>query len=347
VTSGLSDSASATAVGAAAASASDTGAGGGPGTAVPGRPGERGRSGGTGRPGGAGGGGRRWTPSAAPFLVPNLVLCTVFLFYPLVMAFVISQRHQETLGDPYDVGLGNYLDLARDPVFWEAMRNTAVFTVATVPVGMALGLGVAVLLNGVLPGRTLYRSIIFLPLVISGVATGVLGSWIFDQYNGFVNKALAAVGVQGPAWQSDGTWAMLSIVLMTIWIRLGFDMIIYLAGLQGIEPHLYEAAAIDGAGPWATFRRITVPLLGPSTFFLLVMNLLYSFQVFDTVYAMTGGGPGNSTTMLVTYAYKTGFDERGPGQLGYAAAIGVVLYLLTLAITAVQWRTSRTRDETS
>ena len=340
MTSGLSDSASATAVGAGAAAASDTAAGGGSGTAVRG-----GLSGRTGRAGGGTRGVRRRTPSAAPFLVPNLVLCVVFLFYPLVMAFVISQRHQETLGEPYDVGLSNYLDLARDPVFWEALRNTAVFTVATVPVGMALGLGVAVLLNGVLPGRTLYRAIIFLPLVISGAATGVLGSWIFDQYNGFVNKALAAVGVQGPAWQSEGTWAMLSIILMTIWIRLGFDMIIYLAGLQGIEPHLYEAASLDGAGAWATFRRITVPLLGPSTFFLLVMNLLYSFQVFDTVYAMTGGGPGNSTTMLVNYAYKTGFDERGPGQLGYAATIGVVLYVLTLAITAIQWRTSRTRDE--
>ncbi len=243
------------------------------------------------------------------------------------------------------MGLENYLALLRDPVFWEALRNTAVFTLGTVPVGMALGLGVAVLLNSVLPGRALYRSIIFLPLVISGVATGVLGSWLFDQYNGFVNRALAAVGIEGPAWQSSGGWAMVSVIIMTIWIRLGFDMIIYLAGLQGIPPDVYEAASIDGAGPWATFRRITVPLLGPSTFFLLVMNLLYSFQVFDTVFAMTAGGPGNATTTLVTYAYRTGFDEKGPGQLGYAAAVGVVIYLITLLITALQWRFSRTRDE--
>ena len=283
--------------------------------------------------------------SAAPFVVPNLLLCLVFLFYPLVMAFVISERHQETLGQPYDVGIENYTTLLKDPVFWEALRNTAVFTLGTVPVGMGLGLAVAVLLNSVLPGRTLYRSIIFLPLVISGVATGILGSWIFDQYNGFVNRALSAVGIDGPAWQSSGGWSMFSIILMTIWIRLGFDMIIYLAGLQGIPPDVYEAASIDGAGPWQTFRRITVPLLGPSTFFLLVMNLLYSFQVFDTVYAMTGGGPGNATTTLVTYAYRTGFDERGPGQLGYAATVGVVIYLITLLVTGLQWRFSRTRDE--
>jgi len=283
--------------------------------------------------------------SAAPFVLPNLLLCLVFLFYPLVLAFVISERHQETLGQPYDVGFDNYLTLVRDPVFWEALRNTAVFTLGTVPVGMALGLAVAVLLNGVLPGRTLYRSIIFLPLVISGVATGVLGSWIFDQYNGFVNRALTAIGIDGPAWQSSGAWSMLSIILLTVWIRLGFDMIIYLAGLQGIPPDVYEAASIDGAGGWTTFRRITVPLLGPSTFFLLVMNLLYSFQVVDTVYAMTAGGPGNATTTLVTYAYKTGFDEKGPGQLGYAATVGVVIYLATLLVTALQWRFSRTRDE--
>jgi multiple sugar transport system permease protein len=283
--------------------------------------------------------------SAAPFVLPNLLLCVVFLFYPLVLAFVISERHQETLGQPYDVHLDNYVTLLRDPVFWEALRNTAVFTLGTVPVGMALGLAVAVLLNGVLPGRTLYRSIIFLPLVISGVATGVLGSWIFDQYNGFVNQVLGAVGITGPAWQSSGGWSMLSVILMTIWIRLGFDMIIYLAGLQGIPPDVYEAASLDGAGAWTTFRRITFPLLGPSTFFLLVMNLLYSFQVFDTVYAMTAGGPGNATTTLVTYAYKTGFDEKGPGQLGYAATVGVVIYLVTLLVTALQWRFSRTRDE--
>ena len=135
----------------------------------------------TGRPVRSRDGVRARRGSAAPCVLPNLLLCLVFLFYPLVLAFVISERHQETLGQPYDVGFDNYVTLVRDPVFWEALRNTAVFTLGTVPVGMGLGLAVAVLLNGVLPGRTLYRSIIFLPLVISGVATGVLGSWIFDQ----------------------------------------------------------------------------------------------------------------------------------------------------------------------
>ena len=196
------------------------------------------------------------------------------------------------------------------------MLNTAIFTVFTVPVGMALGLGLAVLLNGVLPGRTLYRSIIFLPLVISGVATGVLGTWMFDEYNGFFNKLLIALGLTGPHWQSDGNWAMASIILVTLWQRIGFDMIIYLAGLQGVRPQLLEAATVDGATGWQRFRRITFPLLGPSTFFLLIMNIIYSFQVFDTVWAMTRGGPGYSTTTVVTYAYRQSFDEHGPQLLG-------------------------------
>lgn len=283
--------------------------------------------------------------TAGGFLVPNMVLMTVFLLLPLVFAFVISFQRSESIGKPKWIGLTNFQHLLSDAVFWTVLRNTVLFTLITVPLEMALGLGVAVLLNGVLPARTFFRAVIFLPLVLAGVTTGLLGSWMFDQYNGFVNKALAVIGITGPAWQSNGTLALISIVMVTLWMRLGFNMIIYLAGLQGVNPELHEAARVDGASSWTVFRRITVPLLGPSTFFLLIMNMIYSFQVFDTVFAMTGGGPGFSTTMLVTYAYKTGFDEHGSGELGYAAAIGVVIYLITLTFTVLQWRFSRTRDE--
>jgi multiple sugar transport system permease protein len=174
------------------------------------------------------------------FVVPNLILVAVFLLIPLVLAFVISLQKRESLGDPVFLGINNYLDLFADSVFWESLWNTVLFTVCTVPVGMALGLGIATLLNGVLPGRTLYRSIIFLPLVISGVATGVLGAWLFDQYNGFFNNVLAVFGIDGPAWQSSGGWAMFSVILMTLWQRVGFDMLIYLAGLQGVGDRLAE-----------------------------------------------------------------------------------------------------------
>lgn len=283
--------------------------------------------------------------AAAFFLAPNLLLIGIFLLIPLVMSFWYSFQKMGSLGDAQWLAFNNYVDLARDAVFWQTLWNTVVFTVFTVPVGMALGLGIAVLLNGVLPGRAIYRSIIFLPLVISGVATGVLGAWMFDQYNGFFNKFLASIGITGPEWQSGGTWAMVSLILVTLWQRVGFDMLIYLAGLQAIDPNLSEAAVVDGATGWQRFRRITFPLLGPSTFFLLIMNIIYSFQVFDTVWAMTRGGPEYSTTTVVTYAYRTSFDEHGPQELGYGAAVGIVIYAVTLIITIVQWRWSRNRDE--
>jgi multiple sugar transport system permease protein len=283
--------------------------------------------------------------TAAAFLVPNVVLIVVFTLLPLVYALVISFQDLDSLGGTSWAGLGNYTRLITDPVFWQSAGNTAVFTLCTVPVGMAAGLGIAVLLNGVLPGRTVFRTIIFLPLVVSGVATGVLGAWMFDQNNGFVDKALAAIGLPHVQWQSSGGWAMTAVILMTLWQRIGFDMLIYLAGLQGVDPAVQEAATSDGATGWQRFRLITFPLLGPSTFFLLVMNLIYSFQVFDTVWAMTRGGPGYGTTTIVSYAYRAAFDEHGPQLLGYGAAVGIVIYLVTLLITGLQWRFNAGRDQ--
>ncbi|MHA3704526.1 carbohydrate ABC transporter permease [Jatrophihabitans sp. YIM 134969] len=289
--------------------------------------------------------GRASTLAAMTFLGPNLVMVLVFLIIPLGWAFVLSFQKVESLGPSLYAGVNNYVDLFQDSTFYRTLFNTVVFTLGTVPVGMAIGLGIAVLLNGVLPGRVLFRSIIFLPLVISGVSTGLLGAWMFDQYNGFVNKFLDILHITGPAWQSNGSWAMTSVILMTLWQRIGFDMLIYLAGLQALPVDVLEAATIDGASPWQRFRTVVLPLLGPSTFFLLIMNLIYSFQVFDTVYAMTAGGPNYSTTFLVTYAYRTGFDEKGPGELGYAATVGVVIFLVTLLITTAQWRSSKNRDQ--
>lgn len=283
--------------------------------------------------------------AAGGFLLPNLILIGVFLLVPLVLAFVISFQKLGSLGPAQYLGINNYADLVKDSVFWQTLWNTGVFSLISIPLAMGLGLAIAVLLNTVLPGRTVYRSIIFLPLVISGISTGVLGAWMFDEYNGFFNKLLHNLGLGTPHWQSNGTWAMASIIIVTIWQRVGFDMLIYLAGLQGVSPEVHEAATVDGASPWQRFRRVTFPLLGPSTFFLLVMNMIYSFQVFDTVWAMTRGGPDYDTTMIVTYAYRTSFDEHGPQQLGYGAAVGVVIYLITLGITAAQWKFSNARDQ--
>jgi len=275
------------------------------------------------------------------FLLPNLLLLGVFLFLPLVWAVRLSFEQTGGFGVGEFVGLANYQRLFADPVFWQSTLNTALFTLLTVPLSMIIGLALAVLMNSVLPARGLFRTVIVLPMVISGVATALVGVLIFDQNIGIINKLLRVVGLGAAPWQSDGTAAILSVVLVTLWIRSGFNMLIYLAGLQGVSPELYESARLDGAGAWASFRYITVPMVGPSSFFLLIMNVIYSFQVFDIIYVLTGGGPGYSTSVLVTYAYQNGFVTR---DQGYAAAIGIVLLLITLTFTAVQWRASRTRD---
>ncbi len=291
---------------------------------------------------------RRWRATLADslagytFLGPNLLLLGLFLFLPVGWAIGISFQRTNGFGDGTFAGLDNYARLVGDPIFWQSLVNTVLFTAFIVPVSMALGLGLAVLMNSVLPARGLFRTIIILPMVISGVATALIGVLIFDQNNGILNKLLKASGLGAIPWQSGGAAAFVSVVLVTLWWRVGFNMIIYLAGLQSVEPDLYESARLDGAGSWKQFRYVTVPMVGPSTFFLLVMNVIYSFQVFDIVYVLTGGGPGYSTSVLVTYAYQNGFVTR---DQGYAAAIGVVLLVITLAFTAIQWRVSRTRDQ--
>ena len=275
------------------------------------------------------------------FLTPNMLLLGLFVLVPLVWAVVISFQKTNGFGVGEFVGVTNYERLISDPLFWRATANTLLFTIIVTPLSMGLGLGAAVLFNSVLPARGVFRSILIVPMAISGVATALIGVLVFNENNGILNNLIRFIGLPSVNWQSGGSAAFVSVVLVTLWWRVGFNMLIYLAGLQGIGPELYEAAELDGAGSWARFRNVTVPLLGPSSFFLLILNVIYSFQVFDIVFVMTGGGPQNATSVLVTYAYDTGFVTR---DQGYAAAVGVVLLLITFVFTAVRWRTSRGRD---
>jgi len=275
------------------------------------------------------------------FVGPAALLLGLFVLLPLAWALLISFQRTDGFGQGTWAGLENYGRLLGDAQFWRAAGNTVLFTALVTPLSMAMGLAVAVLLNSVLPARGVFRSVLILPMAISGVATALMGVLVFDENSGILDRLVRAAGLPDVPWQSGGAAAFASVVLVTLWWRVGFNMLIYLAGLQGISPVLYEQARLDGAGAWQQFRYVTVPLVGPSSFFLLVMNVIYSFQVFDVVFVMTGGGPRDATSVLVTYAYETGFVTR---DQGYAAAIGVVLLLVVLAFTAVQWRTSRTRD---
>jgi ABC-type sugar transport system permease subunit len=182
---------------------------------------------------------------------------------------------------------------------------------------------------------------VYVPVVVSGVAAGIIFLRLFDPLLGILNQMMLSVGLTTVDWQGNGVAAFISIIVVTTWQGIGFGMVVYLAGLQGIPREMYEAASLDGAVGWKSFRYITWPLLGPTTFFLVVFSIITSFQVFDVVYVLTRGGPGTDTTFLVQYAYDQGFNQR---RQGYAAAIGVILYFIVLGLTMVQWRFSRRRD---
>ena len=295
----------------------------------------------------AGGGGRprrrqRGEALAGLLLTtPALVVFAVFMFVPLALTAYYSVTDYSGFGRPRVVGLANFTELAGDPLFWRSLGNTAVFTVLVVPLSIAGGLGLALLLNRAVPARGLLRALFYVPVVVSAVASGLIARWMFNEDFGLVNRLLEGAGLPALSWQTGGASAMASLVLVTTWANLGFTMVVYLAALQGVPGEVYEASALDGASRWRTTRSITWPILAPTTFFLLVYMVITSFQVFDLVIVMTGGGPANATTLLVNYAYSQGFEQR---RQGYAAALGMVLYAIVLVLTLVQWRSGRRRD---
>ncbi|GAA2751709.1 carbohydrate ABC transporter permease [Amnibacterium kyonggiense] len=285
----------------------------------------------------------RGDAAAYGFIAPNLGLLALFVVVPLVGTLVLSLQRTNGFGGGVFVGLENYARLFADPLFWRASANTALSTVLVTGLSLGLGLLTALLLNAALPARAVLRSILILPMAVSSVASALIGKLVFDENAGVLNALLQAVGLPAVSWQSGGAPAFASVVLVTLWLRLGFNMLIYLAALQGVGRDLIEAATLDGAGARQRIRYVVVPMLGPATFFLLVIDVVYSFQVFDVVFVLTGGGPQNATDVLVTYAYQNGFVTR---DQGYAAAIGVVLLVVAVVFAVVQWNTSRTRDLT-
>lgn len=276
---------------------------------------------------------------AALFLAPSLIIFGVFTYYALGFNIFLSTTSWNFLTPDFPhVGLDNYIRLFNDTHFWRALSNTAVFSIGTISFSMILGLLLALMLNEKIPARGVLRTIFFMPYVTTTAAVALLWVWIFDPRYGLINAALALFGIAGPRWLTDQSWSMPALIIMNVWKTLGYTMVIYLAGLQAIPRDLLEAAKIDGAGRWAMFRYITLPLLSPTTFFILVTTLLSTFQVFDQVAIMTQGGPVGSTRVLNFYLYEQAFVNM---RAGYAATISTVVFIILLSITVIQVRLSR------
>jgi multiple sugar transport system permease protein len=234
------------------------------------------------------------------------------------------------------VGLQNYREILQEESFWQSLRNTILYVAVTVPLGMAISLGLALLLNDKIKGVGLIRTIIFTPFVTSTVAAGVIFVWLMDYDTGLLNSMLSAVGIRRINWLQSPTWAMPAVILMTLWKQAGYNMILFLAGLQGIPDLYYEAAAIDGIrSGWQRFRYITWPLLWPTTFFVLVISIIFAFRSFEQMFVMTRGGPVGSTTTLVYYIFDKAFKF---GNMGHAAAVSALMVLIVLLITWLQFR---------
>jgi len=274
---------------------------------------------------------------ALAFIAPHLLGMLVFLFIPIIAAFALAGTDWEPLRDANFVGLDNFRQLFADRNFGQVMINTLVYAGALIPLSIGMGLLCAVVLNRKMPGIKFLRGVLLMPMIVTATAVGLIWRWIF-QSDGLANTLLATVGIQGPNWLVDRNWAMVALIIVSVWQGFGINMIIFLAGLKNIPTHLYEAAKLDGAGPIRQFRHITLPMLSPTTFLVLVLTVIGSFQAFDQVLLLTAGGPGVSTTTMVLFIYQEGFQAF---RQGYAAAASLVLLALILAFTLFQMKLQR------
>ncbi|WP_235593207.1 carbohydrate ABC transporter permease [Paenibacillus sp. 32O-W] len=266
------------------------------------------------------------------FFSPGLIGLIVFMAGPILYSLYLSFTNYNIYQAPRWIGLANYrIMLTEDPLFWKSMLNTLYYVALSVPLNTVAGVLLAVLMNQSVRGIRLFRTLYFLPSVVSGVAVALLWQWVLDPNFGLINTFLARFGIEGPGWLTDEHWSKFSLVLMNLW-AVGGSMIIYLAGLQGVPRSLYEAATVDGAGMLRKFVSITIPMLTPTIFFNVIMGVLSGFQVFLQAYIMTGGGPNNSTMFFAYYLYNKAFKDM---QFGYASAMAWVLLFITLACTLI------------
>ncbi len=273
--------------------------------------------------------------AAIVFVFPLLFFLTVYWIIPSLSSLYFSLTNYSVVLKTKWVGLGNFGRLFEDVLFWRSLKNSAYFTLGNIPLSIASGLLVAITVNSAIRFRNAFRVIFYLPVVTSSIALSMVWLWLLDPHFGLINAALGVVGIGPQQWLQSTSQAMPSIVIMSVWGGVGSTMIIYLAGLQGIPDSLYEAAQVDGANRWQSFRYITLPSLQPITLYLLVTSIIGSFQIFGPIYAMTDGGPAFATTTIVHQIYINGFRYF---NMGYAAAQSWVLFVILLGLSVVNLR---------
>jgi multiple sugar transport system permease protein len=284
------------------------------------------------RGGGPLGGEGRW---ALLFLAPTLIGLAILSAGPVLATLAISLTEWDLLRAPQLVGLDNFTALASDDRFLKALRNTAFFTVTSVPIGMLISLFLALALNQTIRGIAWIRTAYFLPVVTSTIAIALVWQWIYSPDAGLLNQAIGLFGIAPQKWLSNPTLAMPSIVAMSVWQGLGTNVIIFLAGLQAIPTELIDAASVDGAGRWARFRNVVLPLLTPSIFFTGILSLIGSFQVFDQVFVLSRPRPTDATITVVYFIYENGFKFF---KMGYATAASWILFIIVAVLTAIYFR---------
>jgi multiple sugar transport system permease protein len=281
---------------------------------------------------------REWL-AAGLFLAPDVLGLLVFVAIPMVLSIALSFFQVSGFGSYEWIGLGNYERMMHDPLFWESMKITGEYVVILVPVLFCVSLGLGLLVKQKLPGVGVYRTALFLPYVISLVVVGVLWKFLLDEQTGAVNRAMRAAGFDGESWLGSPSLALGCVIAVMVWVMMGYYMIIFLAGLQEIPKEFYEAAKLDGAGPWTTFRTITWPLLRPTSFFVLLMSTVAAITGgLDLIFVLTNGGPANGTSLAIFYIYQQAF---GFGEFGYASAMGSFLVLIMVVISAVIFKFTR------
>jgi multiple sugar transport system permease protein len=281
---------------------------------------------------------RRNARTALLFLAPNLILVAVFLFIPVVANLGISFTDWDVVSEANPVGFANYTELLASPEFRQALVTTGVFTLITVSLTLVLSLALALLLDSIVYSAGAYRMALFIPYAMSGVVVGLMWRWFYNPEYGLLNYLLSFIGIQGPAWLNDPALALPSVAAVFIWQQVGFNMVLFLVVLREVPTELRWAARVDGAGWWRELFHVTLPLISPTTFFVVLNLSFIAFQTFDLAYVMTKGGPGRATTLVMQFIYDQAF---GSFRLGYAAAAAFVYVAIIGLITMLAWATRR------